>query len=96
MAQQKWIAGDNGYTFAGVISGDEPDVENYDDLVSYMDGMIVEVNSNPDKIIGKLTSLLYELGKDYFDRVGELEYKLEQLKKAYNRHEHVNAVVVQD
>ncbi len=96
MAQQKWITDDDGYIFAGVVHGDEPDVENYDDLVSYMDGMVAEANSNPERIIGKLTSLLYELGKDYFDRVGELEYKLEQLNGAYTHHEHVNAVIVKD
>ena len=96
MEKGKWSCGEDGYTFAGVNHEEEMGVHNFDDLVKYMDAIVAEGNSNPERVIGKLTSLLYQLAGKYFDEVAGLEYKLDKLAAAYDRHKHVNAVIVQD
>jgi len=96
LRKQEWVSGDDGYTFAGVNHEEEMAVHNFDDLVKYMDEVVAEGKSNPARVIGKLASLIYQLAGKYFDEIADLEYKLDKLQKAYERHEHVNAVVVKD
>ena len=96
MEKGKWSCGEDSYTFAGVNHEEEMGVHNFDDLVKYMDAIVAEGNSNPERVIGKLTSLLYQLAGKYFDEVAGLEYKLDKLQSRYNRHWHEDDVVVKD
>ena len=97
MSKPKWSSSDeNGYMFAGVVDIDEPDVNNYHELVTYMDTLVAEATSNPDMVIGKLTSFIYNLAKNYFDHIEYLEEEVKNLRRQYERHSHVGAVVVKD
>lgn len=94
--KELWKSEDPGYTFAGVVHEDEPLVENYDELVTYVDSIVEEANTNPDRVIGKLTSLVYTLGSNFIDQIVGLELKLAEFEKAYKRHSHAHAIVMKD